>query len=988
MAVAGRIQREFGDLSRGLEDKIGDARAARRALALAEKYAADERLALATMVRLADEAPESMRYCLQDPERGRALAIAAGGSEIIATELTRAGAGWFPVFEDARTESADSILSQMRCDLSAIAERAEAVRVLTEFKRSIFLKIAIADLTRRIDVNGTMSLMSRLADECIRAAFGFAIRTMGDRAAEAGEFCVLAMGKLGAGELNLSSDIDLVYIYKALPAGDGSVAAARIGETVTEVISAGCFRVDMRLRPGGRNSPLAVPFEGALGFYQALGQTWERAALLRARPVAGTLALGNRLLAELDRFIYRHYLDFDTLRQLRAMKRQIEVELRSPEMVQRNLKLGYGGIRELEFIIQALTLIYGGRDPRIRTARTIDALDRLASRGYMPHARARSLAEAYLFLRDAEHKLQIVAGLQTHTLPAASDLAGRRMLAARMGLGKNERAVARLEAALNRHRNLVAQRFRETLAGGDHENMTRASDVAHAAWRAAFDHEAGARALEAMGFARPAESVAHLELLVAGPSHAPSSPRRTELLGTLGPVLLDEISQLADPDLALQNLASFIAAVGARTSFLALLEQHPATRRVLLRLFASSSYLSTVFIRHPDMLDTLVRSDLAHVRREPADLEEELASLIAATPDFESKLDAIRTFRHQEFLRIAIADIAGHLSLAEVESELSLLAETVLRQALRLAQLEVAARLAISVAPALCCIAMGRLGAAEMSYNSDLDLIFVYEGEGERMSGREIASKIAQKLIAILEARTREGYAYKLDVRLRPSGNQGPLVTSLEGFREYHRQSSAVWERQALVRARAIAGDAELAQRVEAARNEFVYGRGLRPEEVAEIAAMRARMEREIGAETAERLNLKQGRGGLVDVEFVAQTMALAHGAAHRELRIRSTRELIAAAARLSLLNDGEARSLADGYEFLSRLENRLRIESDQAVWALPTAPGALKPLARRMGYAGEGGPRRLLTDLNTRREAIRAAFETVFAREQTVAAQ
>ena len=283
------------------------------------------------------------------------------------------------------------------------------------------------------------------------------------------------------------------------------------------------------------------------------------------------------------------------------------------------------------------------------------------------------------------------------------------------------------------------------------------------------------RYLGELGFARPDESARHLELLARGPSHAPTSPRRRELLERLGPVLLDEIGPLPDPDLALMNLAEFIAAIGARTSFLALLEQHPATRRILLRLFASSAYLSTIFIRHPDMLDTLVRSDLVGERRDPTELDAEIAGQMAASPDFESKLDALRAFRHQEFLRIAIADLAGDLELLEVERELTNLAETVLDEAMALARIQTEARFKIPATMRLCAVAMGRLGAGEMSYNSDLDLIFVYDDRTEVASGSlESASRITQKLIAILESRTREGYAYKLDLRLRPSGNAVP----------------------------------------------------------------------------------------------------------------------------------------------------------------------------------------------------------------------
>ena len=981
MATVQRLSAALGGLARKLAETIDDSTLARRAARLVQDHAADGQLALATLSRLAEESPASMRSALGDRDQARDLIFCLGASEVVAAEISQAGSNWLDIFDAARTATAASLLTEIRCHLDAAGSRAEAARELSLFKRRIFFRIAVADLTGRIEVTDTMLLMSRLADECIGAACGAAVRLVGERASEAGKFCILAMGKLGASELNLSSDIDLVYIYDPPTPGTGGIAAARIGEIITELLSTGCFRIDMRLRPGGRNSPLAVPFDGALSFYQSYGQTWERAALLRARPVAGSLELGRRLLEELDRFVYRSFLDFDTLRQLRSMKHQIEAELRSPDLIERNIKLGHGGIRELEFIVQALTLIYGGRDRRIRTEKTIEALQRLTEFGYLPAARARNLAEAYLFLRNVEHKLQLVSGLQTHTLPRSD--AGMRQLAVRLRMGKSDKALTRLRMTLRKHRDLTANQFRETLAGGEEESLTRVSDVARAAWRAVSDRVIAERGLAALGFSHPRESAANLEVLARGSPHAPASARRGELLETLAPILLDEISRLPDPDLALRNLADFITAVGARTSFLALLEQHPSTRRVLLNLFASSSYLSTLFIRHPDMLDTLVRSDLARRRRGREELERELTGLVKASADFESRLDAIRTFRHQEFLRIAIADVAGDLELREVEAELTLLAETVLSQALRIAYSEIVPQFEIPNAVKLSCIAMGRLGAGEMSYNSDLDLIFVYES-GDAMSGREIAARVAQKLIAILEARTREGYAYKLDLRLRPSGNQGPLVTSLDGFREYHRQSSAVWERQALVRARVVAGDPELGEAVEAAREGFVFGRGLSIIEIREIAQMRKRMELEIGVEGKTRLNLKQGRGGLVDVEFVAQMMALAHGHQHRSLRKRATRDLLNELEWQKLIPRDEASALRDGYEFIARLENRLRIESDQPAWALPTDPDALRPLARRMGYEGSAGPRQLLHDLRARREAIRAAFDSCVAREET----
>lgn len=957
--------------------RLGDSRLGADTLKLVREHAPDERLALAFILKLAEESPAELREVLLDTHLSSGLVFCLGASELIAAGLAAMGPRWLRFFQEAATCEGASLMSGACCMLGDLADRRTVEEALGRFKREAFLRIAIADLLGRSTVIDTMTAMSQLADECVRAALAAALAMLGPRVAAAGQFCAVAMGKLGASELNLSSDIDLLYLFD----GPDQQAAARLGEALTELLSNNCFRIDLRLRPGGRNSPLVASFESALGFYQAYGQTWERAALLRARPIAGALALGERLLAELDRFVYRRYLDFETLRQLRAMKRQIEAELGPAGMVERNIKLGYGGIRELEFIVQALTLIYGGRDPRLRTRRTLEALERLDSLGYLASRHAQRLASGYLFLRDVEHKLQVAAGLQTHSLPA--DERGIAVVAARLHLGKGPHAVERLQIALRQHREFVANQFRETLAGGAGREL-EASDDAQAAWRAALEPEAAKMILDQLGFANPNESAGHLMMLARGPAHIPASARRHELVDQLGPVLLDEIARLPDPDLALMNLADFTAAVGARTSFLSLLEQHPGTRRVLLRLFASSGYLSSLFIRHPELLDTLVRSDLARIRRNPDDLDRDLRGLVAASSDFEARLDAVRSFRHQEFLRIAIADLAGTLRLEEVQTELTALAEAVLREALTIATEEVARRRPIPPTLKLCVVGMGRLGAGETSYNSDLDLIFVYHDPREVAgASRELAARIAQKIVAILETRTREGYAYKLDLRLRPSGKAGPLVTSMAGFREYHRASAAIWERQALVRARVVAGDGDLGAEFEQACREFVFERGLNAGEVGEIAAMRQRMEQELGAEAGRRLNLKQGPGGLVDVEFVTQMMAMRYGGRFAELATRSTRGLIRALGARGLMTAEDAARLEADYHFLAQLENRLRIETDHAVWALPTSPAELTPLARRMGYEGEAGAQRMLDELVAHRRRIRFIFERYFATEQ-----
>jgi [glutamine synthetase] adenylyltransferase / [glutamine synthetase]-adenylyl-L-tyrosine phosphorylase len=978
MAEATVLTSDLRRMATRIGTLLGDSRLGSAAETAVAAHAPDERLALATLLKLAEDTPEEMRAALADDAVAGDLARCAGGSEAVTRALGEIGTGWFEFFRAARHATAESLNRAIRFDAELTGHRDEALRRLSEFKRRLFAQIAIADLSGRFDVTATMHAMSRLADECISAALGCARLINARRAPVSADFCVLGMGKLGALELNLSSDIDLVYVFDGPPSD--TEPAARMAETLTELLSAGCFRVDMRLRPGGRSAPLVTPYEGALSFYQSFGETWERAALLRARPIAGALEVGSRLLRELGQFVYRRYLDFETLRQLRSMKHQIERELRAPDLVWRNIKLGYGGIRELEFIAQALILVYGGRDPRLRSADTLVTLERLGALGYLDSGRARELADAYLFLRDVEHKLQVVAELQTHTLPA--DEAGRRALAARMGRGKDDAALDRFEAELRRNRALVAAQFREMLGGAEDRADRSASEAAERAWSAALDPRESVPLLKEMGFPHPEESAGHLLELARGREHsaAAAAPRRRELMQRLGPLLLDEIRGLADPNLALMNLASFIGAIGARSSFLDLLEQHPATRRVVLNLFASSAYLSTIFIRHPDMLDTLVRSDLARLRRSFAELDEELRALLAASPDLESRLDAIRAFRHQEFLRIAIADLAGNLDPDAVQAELGLLAETVLRRALELARTEVTEKLTLAPGLELVALAMGRLGACEMTYNSDLDLIFVYRDRAEGAQGGGFAaSRMVQKLIAVLESRTREGYAYKLDLRLRPSGNAGPLVTSIESFREYHRSSSAVWERQALVRARVIAGEAGLGTDVEAARREFVFGPGLGRAELEEILAMRLRIERELGADGRERINIKQGRGGLLDVEFLAQMMALRYGREYSQLTERATTALIRGMGETGLVDPQIAAKLESDYRFLSRLENRLRIETDQAAWAFSIEPESLGPLARRMGFNETDGGAHLLSEVEACRARIRAAFDQCF---------
>src|SRR6266699_3052049 len=760
-------------------------------LARAIAAAADPAAALDQLARLlpAAEAPPA-------PGRVAPLLRLLGGSPALAAALVAEGAAW-PALVAAVHEVPARGPDAQRAALAAAGasgplSRADLQAALRRHRRRELVRIGGRDLLGLASVEDTVRELSALAEGVIDAAVASVRARL---AAEWGEalvpgdgrpaaFVVLGMGKLGGEELNYSSDVDLVYVYER----DGEQAAgrtlgqffSRLAEEVTralgEVTGDGLvFRVDLRLRPGGGEGPVAVSLPAALSYYEAWGQTWERAAWLKARRVGGDRALGERIVAELVPFVYRRYLDFGPIEDLKAMKRRVDASLSGPQAA-RDVKLGRGGIREVEFFVQAQQLVHGGKDPRLQVRSTLGALAALAATGYVEPALAVSLAAAYRFLRDVEHKLQIVQERRTQLVPSDPD--ALLALARRLGFRGAEAAA---ELAL-----LIDELDQTQLA----------------LWR-----------LGQLGFRDLESAYRELRLLRDGPPHAPASARRRAALVRLAPALLTEIARSAAPERALHHLATFVSTIGARTSYLHLLLENPGVMRLLVRLFATSEFLSAFFLRHPELLDSLVRADLMRIVRAREDMAAELGARLAAAPDLEARLDTLRRFRHEEFLRVGVHDIEGTLEPAEVGRQLTSLAET--------------------------CLA------------------------------------------AALATPTREGIAYRIDTRLRPSGNQGPLVSSLEAFAAYHRTGARLWERQALIKARVVAGAPALGARLEAIVAEFVYGHGLSPAEVAEIAGVRARIERERGSADGEGVNIKTGRGGLIDVEFLVQMLQLRHGYAH-----------------------------------------------------------------------------------------------------------
>jgi len=609
-------------------------------------------------------------------------------------------------------------------------------------------------------------------------------------------------------------------------------------------------------------------------------------------------------------------------------------------------------------------------------------------------ALAERLGAAYRFLRDVEHKLQVVHERQTQLVP--SDPEEALALARRLGF-RGPAAVDAFSAALERHAGAVRAAF-DALFQGPHEERRREAGAEAIALVEELEREETAlERLARLGFREPAAAYRELRLLRDGPPHAPPSARRRQALAALAPALLAEVARSAAPERALRHLATFVATIGARTSYLHLLLENPGVMRLLVRLFAASEFLSAYFLRHPELLDSLVRADLVRLVRTRDDLAAELAGRLAAAPDREAELDTLRRFRHEEFLRIGVHDIERSLAPEEVSAQLTLLAETCLEAAVAMARREVLSRSRLAAAPptvGLAVVGMGKLGGGELGYASDLDLIFVYEpGDAGFWAGRaaphEFFARVAERTISILATPTGEGIAYRIDMRLRPSGNQGPLVSSLEAFADYHRTSAQLWERQALVKARALVGPPATRARVEEVIRRFVYGRGLDAAEVAEIARMRERIDRERGRTGSGAVNIKTGRGGLVDVEFLVQMLQLRHGAEHEELRTPATAAAISRLAAAGLLAPEDARTLAEGRRFLRALEARLRLERDQPVEAMDTDPAALLALARRLGYGGTdaAAAAALHADHDRHRAALRAVYDRLFRKRGSIGA-
>jgi glutamate-ammonia-ligase adenylyltransferase len=836
--------------------------------------------------------------------------------------------------------------------------RANALR---RVKRREFCRIALRDVLGDADLVSATQELSNLADACLQQAWEivrpgliarYGVPRHGEPPAPTA-FAIIALGKLGGGELNYSSDVDLCFVYEAEGETDGpervpnraffARVAERLLAVLTEMTEEGSvFRVDLRLRPEGTGGPLALPLPAYRQYHETRGALWERQALIKARVAAGDDRLGRAFLDLARTVAYRAGVEREAIGEIRAVKARIDRTLRARGSQERHVKLGVGGIRDLEFHVQALQLLFGARDPWLQERNTLRALHRLAERGYLSWEESGGLTHAYTFLRTVEHRLQLLHALQTHTLPGDPEDLGR--LARRLGYpGDRAQARARFLVEYDAIRRRVRGAFEEFFAAPTDASGPAAGPPP---WDAA--------ALDAVGFADRERARTNLLLLWEGPPLVPAPGVVREGLRALLPAVLQALRAVPDPDAALNALERFVAAAGPRTAYLARLGQDPALLGRMLTLFARSDRFAQSLINRPELLDEL--ADPSPRQRSASRLR---AAFAAADSAGVEPADRLRLFKQAEELRIAWQDVVGALPAPRVAWALSELAEACLDIAWDWAEAVVLQRYGEPVAggmrvPALV-VAMGKLGGRELDYGSDLDLVVLYAADGATQGPAVVTAatyfdQLVERVHLLLTAITRAGQAFRMDFRLRQGGKGTSLAHSLASLEAYLGAEAMLWERQALVKARPVLGDPLLARHFGALRRARVFGPGLSDAERAEIHRVRGRMEVELGQEGPGRLHVKFGAGALVDIEFLTQVLQLAHGARHGALRTPSTRRALAALAEHDLLAREAAGLLVEAYDFEKALLRALRLGQARPADCLPAAGHLLARLARELG--------------------------------------
>jgi [glutamine synthetase] adenylyltransferase / [glutamine synthetase]-adenylyl-L-tyrosine phosphorylase len=830
---------------------------------------------------------------------------------------------------------------------AAAAKGAPALmRVLRQAKTDAALLIALADVGGVWPVATVTMALTAVAE----MALGAAARQVLGAATKDGKlvapdpkdpelgsgYIVLAMGKMGGHELNFSSDIDLMVFFDraagALAAGiEPTPFFVRVTRELVRLLQERTadgyvFRVDLRLRPDPSSTQIAISTDAALDYYESRGQNWERAALIKARPCAGDLAAGERLLRNLSPFVWRKYLDYAAVADVHAMKQEIHAYRGHGEIAVEghNVKLGRGGIREIEFFAQTQQLIAGGRHPPLRAHETVATLAALAAGGWIDDAARDALTAAYDFLRRVEHRLQMIADEQTHTLPADREALGAfaRFLGFR---GRDDFAkalLAHLRAVETHYVKLFETApallaRQQNLSFGESEGDTGGETLDR---------------LAEMGFRQPREVAAAVERWHTEAYRALRSEVVRRSLIELVPVIVDQFARAENPDAAFAAFDRFLAGLRPGSRLLPLLRQNPELVRFIALILGAAPRLADILAQHPHVIDPLIDPAFFGALPDAKRLEAELAAALGDTRSYEDMLDAVRLFGQEHMFLIGARILSGSLSAEQAGDVFATLADVLIRAVHAQVEADFADIHGRIGGQRTAIVALGRLGAREMTASSDLDLIVIYDfdqeqpnSDGQRpLYGGQYFARLTQRLISALTARTNYGVLYQVDMRLRPSGRSGPLATHIDSFVGYQEREAWTWEHMALTRARVVSASPDFTVRIEAAIHDALRRQREPSTLTADVVEMRAAIAKEKG--DADPWDLKYAAGGLVDIEFIAQYLQLAHGANAPEILDTSTARALEKAVRAGILPAEEAEVLRPAVRLFHDLTQILRL--------------------------------------------------------------
>lgn len=824
-------------------------------------------------------------------------------------------------------------------ELSGLDE-ASVMAALRRYRHAESVRQIACDVAGIDAVQDTVAASAVLADRCCQLALDYAMAVLvarhgqpRSREGAAQQLVVFGLGKQGGSELNFSSDIDLVFAYPEGGETDGARALdnesffVRLGQLLIRLlgevtVDGFVYRVDMRLRPFGNSGRLALSFAAMEHYFQREGRDWERYAWIKARPIAGDIEAGEDFLRALRPFIYRRYFDYTAYEGLREMKAMIEAEVQRRELAE-HLKLGPGGIREIEFMVQLQQLIRGGREPELRARGLEPALAALRAGGHVEPERADALRAAYRLLRHVENRLQMLREAQAHALP--EDPFEQLRLA--RGLGHADYRA--LLAELDEKRAWVRMAFEEVFEGGRSESSTPRAGLLLDYWRQ-IDRDPPLELLQQAGFVQAEEAQQRLLQFASSSARAQLSARARARLDRLVPALLEALPARPHPQKLLERVLHFLNAVLRRSSYLALLDESAPARERLLDTFVASTWMAERLSAHPLLLDDLLDTRSQGAPETQQAIEAELKQSLLEVPldDPEQLLPALNEFRQSVAFRIARATLFGGQPAHESARQLAWLAEVIVGLLLERAEAEVIATHGRLPDSGVALLGFGSFGAHELGFNSDLDLVFLYrareaaESDGARpLDAARYYQRVVQKLLAWLGTPTTGGRLYEVDLRLRPDGSKGLLISTLASFEAYQRERAWLWEKQALVRARFVCGDARIGAGFETARAQALATPRALSKVLSEVAAMRRRMREALDRSRAGEFDLKQGEGGLVDLEFLLQAGVLALGATHpRLVESRESAELIERCAEAGWFDAATARALSAAHTELLAL--------------------------------------------------------------------